>query len=159
MQVSGCCCDKLPQVGSLKTARGWLSYSLELRVTGLDSSWPWGWLQGRGQTSLQFLEPEAICAPWQELFPGIAPISASGVTSFTLFFHLLTSLPSGSCDDAQGCPGNQKIFGLKMLDLITPAKHTLQVRCICRAWEGLGCRCLWGTPFSSLPHHNRKSWD
>lgn len=63
------------------------------------------------------------------------------------------------CDDAQGCPGNHKIFGLKMLDLITPAKCTLQVRCICRVWEGLGCRCLWGTPFSSLSHHNGKSLD
>ena len=29
------------------------------------------------------------------------------------------------CDDAPGCPGNQKIFGLKMLDLITPAKSFL----------------------------------
>lgn len=63
------------------------------------------------------------------------------------------------CDDAQGCPGNQRIFGLKMLNLITPAKCTLQVRYICGVWEGLGCRCLWGTPFSSLPHCNRKISD
>ena len=43
--VSGCWCDKLPEVESLKTARGWFSYSLELGVIGMDSSWPWGWFQ------------------------------------------------------------------------------------------------------------------
>lgn len=79
--------SKQQEVGSLTV---WSLGSLEWSPAGHGAG------SRKGRTSLQFLEPEAICAPRPGLCPEIAPISASGVTSFMLSFHLLASFSSGS---------------------------------------------------------------